>query len=138
MFEQIDGAIRGGDIVRGFLSGAGLRVIRIEDSSGQLKGYGEHPHAPEALAFANQDVGAGGSNYEDVYGKTLPHYLTGSSMPTSALDQLILNGGKFRARAEGDDVVLEACDYNYNPEGTFSAATFDAALRLLEASSGNK
>ena len=74
-----------------FLSGGGLRVVRVE-IAGKLVGYGEHPSFEVAMDYTEEDVAAGGRNYQDVYGPIHDHYLTGSSDPSSNLDRWILKG----------------------------------------------
>ena len=45
----VEEALRKGKGLHAFLSGGGLRVVRIEDKGrGTLRGYGEHPHIDEA------------------------------------------------------------------------------------------
>lgn len=102
----IDEALRSGCKLHAFRSGGGLRVIRIQ-RNGVLKGYGEHPNVEDALAHANQDLLAGGRPYKEVYGGTHPHYLTGSTTPTSPLDLWLLQGHFFEVWQEGDEVVFQ-------------------------------
>lgn len=92
----IKNALKEGCRIHAFRSGGGLRVVRIE-KDGKLLGYGEHPHIEDALLYANEDFLAGGRPYNEVYGKSQPHFLTGSSSPTSDLDLWILSGGTFDA-----------------------------------------
>ena len=102
----INKAIKKGCRVHAFLSGGGLRVVRIE-KLGKLKGYGEHPQIEDALTHANEDFLAGGRPYKKVYGGKKPHYLTGSSTSSGPLDQWLLQGHTFDAWQEGDDVVFQ-------------------------------
>jgi len=102
----IERSLREGCRVHAFRSGGGLRVVRIE-RDGELKGYGEHPQVEDALSHADEDFLAGGRKYGDVYGVTKPHYWTGSSTPTSQLDQWLLSGHTFDVWREGDDVVFQ-------------------------------
>jgi hypothetical protein len=113
---NIEKALREGCKVRAFLSGGGLRVIRIEDAEHELKGYGEHPHAEEALQHADDDYAAGGREYSDVYGGTEPHYLTGSTTTVGELDAWVRTGSTFHAVTEGDGFVfvLDGYDENIN------------------------
>ncbi len=51
--------------------------------------------------LANRDTQAGGKPYGEVYGKEYPHFYTGSSKPSSNLDEWILRGNTldiFQAR----------------------------------------
>jgi len=110
--EFIHEALKNGCKLHAFLSGGGLRVVRIE-KNGILKGYGEHPHINEALAHTDEDYATGGRKYKDVYGENgiYPHYLTGSSKSNSKLDAWILKGRTFDAWQEGEDVVLQLQGY---------------------------
>lgn len=105
----IEAALKNGCRLHAFLSGGGLRVIRLEVKSGGLKGYGEHPHVDEALVHANEDCLAGGRAYHEVYGKDgkYPHYLTGNASAGSDLDAWLRQGWTFDAWWEDDCVVLE-------------------------------
>lgn len=109
---NINEAIRTGCVARAFLSGGGLRVIRIEDANQELKGYGEHPHIDEALRHADEDYAAGGRPYDEVYGGSKTHYLTGSTTPNSELDAWIRQGSKFRATSKDDVVTFELLGYD--------------------------
>ncbi len=93
--SHIEDALSKGCKLRAFLSGGGLRVVRIEDKDGELKGYGEHPYIEDALAHANIDASYGHRPYEEVYGKELPHYLTENTSPISSLDAWVCKGNKF-------------------------------------------
>ncbi len=108
---HIETALARGCHLHAFLSGGGLRVIRVEDTDGTLKGYGEHPHVEDALAHANLDVEAGGRPYEEVYGKQFPHYLTGDTKTTSGLDAWVRQGNTFDVRKEGDEFVFDLVGY---------------------------
>ena len=105
-FAGIDKALREGCKLHTLLSGGGLRVVRIE-KNGELKGYGEHPHIEDALSHANEDFLAGNRPYDEVYGNTKPHYLTGSSTSTSPLDHWLLQGNNFDAWQDNDSVVFQ-------------------------------
>ena len=102
----IEKALEGGCRLHAFRSGGGLRVVRLE-KEGDLKGYGEHPLANDALVHANEDFLAGGRPYDEVYGKKHPHYLTGSSTASTELDQWMLQGRTFDAWWENDEIVVE-------------------------------
>ncbi len=96
--------------IHGFRSGGGLRVVRIEINK-ELRGYGEHPSADEALIHASDDFLAGHRPYEEVYGKIHPHYLTGSLDITSPLDGWLLNGHTFDAWKVGVDIAVDLRGY---------------------------
>jgi hypothetical protein len=102
----LEKALRDGCRLHGFRSGAGLRVICIEQGK-KTRGYGEHPHVEDALAHADEDVLAGGRDYHAVYGKTKPHYLTGALEPTSLLDAWILRGNTIDAFVKDGEFVVE-------------------------------
>jgi hypothetical protein len=129
--EKIDEALEQGLSLRGFRSGGGLRVVRLEEHN-SLKGYGEHPNLEEALRHLNEDYAAGGREYSDVYGPIHPHYLTGSSTPTSELDAHILGGNKFKAFKDEAGVHIQITDCDYKPEDEIVAGTFGDALREVE------
>jgi hypothetical protein len=107
----LEGALRKGNCIHAFLSGGGLRVIRIEKKArnGTLVGYGEHPDVEDALKHAAEDFTAGGRPYDKVYGPKglYAHYLTGSTSTASALDAWVRRGSTFDIHSEGDDIVVE-------------------------------
>ncbi len=105
--RSLEEALRDGCRLHGFRSGGGLRVIRVEDQKGALRGYGEHPHVEEALAHANEDLIAGGRPYKEVYGKSETHYLTGSCDASSDLDRWLLRGKDIDAFTEGREFVVQ-------------------------------
>jgi hypothetical protein len=107
--QGIETALQKGCRLHSFLSGGGLRVIRLETKGGDLKGYGEHPHVDDALVHANEDYLAGGREYHEVYGENAkyPHYLTGSTSTASELDAWVRQGRTFDAWWENDQFVLE-------------------------------
>ncbi len=102
----IEKSLKNGCQIHAFRSGGGLRVVSIKKGN-KLKGYGEHPNVEDALSHANEDFLAGGRPYEKVYGVLKPHYLTGSSSPTSPLDHWLLRGRTFDAWQNGADVVFQ-------------------------------
>lgn len=108
--QGISTALQQGCKLQAFLSGGGLRVIRLEKGN-KLKGYGEHPFVNDALAYADADFLAGGRKYSDVYGKKVPHYLTGSSTPSDVLDLWIRQGRTFDAWWEKGEFVFELQGY---------------------------
>jgi len=105
-FAGISKSLKEGCRIHAFRSGGGLRVVRIE-KAGDLKGYGEHPQIGKALSHANRDFLAGGRPYNKVYGKSEPHYLTGSASATSPLDLWILQGHTFDVWQSKDGIVVE-------------------------------
>lgn len=102
----INAALDAGCRLHAFLSGGGLRVLRLE-LNGKLKGYGEHPNVEDALTHVSEDYLAGGRAYNEVYGGTHPHYMTGSSSSSTRLDSWLLRGATFDAWQEGDDIVFQ-------------------------------
>jgi len=106
----IEQALAQGCRMHAFMSGGGLRVVRIEKDD-VLVGYGEHPHIEDALSHANEDWSRGHMSYGDVYGKTKPQYLTGSTDTTSPLDAWIRKGSDFDSWREGDKVVVQLEGY---------------------------
>ena len=102
MRGEIDKALEGKGVrLRGFRSGGGLRVVRVEQAQGKgeakLLGYGEHYDAERALKHCAEDLAAGGRPYEEVYGKKHTHYLTGSASASGPLDAWLLEGGTIDA-----------------------------------------
>lgn len=110
-FEILEGALKKGNVMHAFMSGGGLRVIRLEKPRrGKLTGYGEHPYVGEALRHTAEDFAAGGRPYDKVYGTCdwenpekskegiYPMYLTGASEPDGPLDTWIRRGSTFDAR----------------------------------------
>lgn len=104
--KGLEKALREGCRLHGFSSGGGLRVIRLEQE-GNLRGYGEHPNVEDALSHANEDFLAGGREYKEVYGKSKPHYLTGSENVTSPLDGWLIQGRTIDSYIQGEEVVVE-------------------------------
>lgn len=94
--EAIDNALKDGCRLHAFCSGGGLHVVRLE-KDGNLRGYGEHLYIEDALSHCNEDVLVGTRPYDEVYGVTKPHYITGSSNQTSPLGQWISKGNTFDA-----------------------------------------
>jgi hypothetical protein len=105
-FKGIQKSLEVGCRLHGFLSGGGLRVIRIE-KDGKLRGYGEHPNVEGALQHADEDYLAGGRPYNQVYGGLKLHYLTGTSMASSVLDQWFLAGRTIDALKKDDLILVE-------------------------------
>jgi hypothetical protein len=129
----LEGALRKGHVIHAFLSGGGLRVIRVEkERHGTLLGYGEHPSVVEALKHAAEDFVAGGRPYADVYGgptARYAHYLTGSPSSNSELDAWLRLGNTFDARAEGPEFVVEL-------KGMHIVKTPDETLERARANKG--
>lgn len=118
--EILQSALAAGNVIHAFLSGGGLRVVRVEQARhGKLTGYGEHPQVDEALRHAAEDFAAGGRPYHEVYGTfdldhpeggkkgLYPMYLTGDSNPTHALDAWMCQGHTFDAYLEGSEFCFE-------------------------------
>lgn len=104
-WNTLESALIAGCRLHAFMSGGGLRVIRLEDN--QLRGYGEAPHVGEAMCHAAEDYRAGGRPYKEVYGKLYPHYLTGSSSTDSELDAWLRKGSSFDARWVSGEFIFE-------------------------------
>jgi hypothetical protein len=101
-YPNIEKALKEGARLYAFLSGGGLRVVRIEkgkvaeakdNEDDNLISYGEHPYFPGALAHAEQDFGL---TYEQQYsGENAlhKHYLTGAyPIPYDAFDVYLKYG----------------------------------------------
>ncbi len=99
--KHITLALREGCRLHAFLSGGGLRVIRVEKGKrgGKLVGYGEDPHIDAALELADDTLRTGKIPKDSIY-------LTGSSTPEGPLDQWILCGHTFDAWAEADGAIV--------------------------------
>lgn len=104
---HIEQALLSGATMHAFLSGGGLRVVRVTKNE-KLIGYGEHPHIEGALHHTNDDIKAGGRPYNEVYGKLKPYYITGSSTPSCPLDRWVRQGHTFDVHADGDEFVVES------------------------------
>lgn len=107
----LEAELRNGLRLHAFRSGGGLRVIYLADDghgpcSPNGKGYGEHPNIEEAIRLAEEDCAAGGREYEEVYGKLVPQFLTGTSNPSSPLDRWILMGRAFDVKFEQGEFVF--------------------------------
>jgi hypothetical protein len=116
-FPGIHQALADGCLLHAFSSGGGLRVVHLK-LEGKTKGYGEHPHIEEALKYLEEDFLAGGRPYNEVYGKSKAHYLTGATLSTSNLDWWIRKGSTFDCWQENDEivVVLEGCAQTETPK----------------------
>jgi hypothetical protein len=111
-FPAIHKTLCDGGKMHAFLSGGGLRVVRIDKDKTEM-GYGESPNIEEALAYLEEDCLAGGRDYHKVYGKIHPHYLTGSCSTTSNLDAWIRQGRTFDCWQEGEEIVLQLHGINF-------------------------
>jgi hypothetical protein len=100
--------------IHAFLSGGGLRVVRAEDEKKGLVGYGEYPHVEEALRLCEVDYLAGKRDYKEVYGKETPHYLTGSSTPSSKLDQWTRIGRSWNIYCDHKGNFVFDSEYHYD------------------------
>ena len=128
--EVLSGALKQGVKLHAFRSGGGLRVVSL--SRAGKEGYGEHPNIEDALSHAAEDFTAGGRPYKDVYGKSKPHYLTGSSTASSGLDQWILQGHTVDARMADDgaiEVVLGGYAHQELSENVRKEASAGAVVR---------
>lgn len=104
-YEILEGALRKGSVLHAFMSGGGLRVIRLEKPRhGVNTGYGEHPYVDEALRHAAEDFAAGGRPYNKVYGDggIYDMYVTGASKPEGKLDAWIRSGNTFDVKFSDD------------------------------------
>jgi hypothetical protein len=128
---RIEMALKDGARMHGFLSGGGLRVVRIE-KDGELKGYGEHPNVEEALSHANKDILYGGRPYKLVYGVLNPHYLTGSSTASSRLDGWLLKGNTFDSYAKRQSIITELRGYSYVDPPEDIIAKVEASRKPVE------
>ncbi len=103
----IEAALADGGKMHAFLSGGGLRVIRIEKPQGNLVAYGEHPHVGEAFRITAEDYKAGGRPYKEVYGNVEPHHETGDSCSEDELDKWVCRGCTFDAHCKDGNFVFE-------------------------------
>ena len=110
----IEKSLRNGGVLHAFLSGGGLRVLRVEEGRhGALLGYGEHPHVADAFRILADDLATGGRPYEAVYGPVETPYLTGASEPQDALDAWIRGGRTFDALSSNGSFVVELHGYEH-------------------------
>ncbi len=108
---HLDTALKQGATLHGFRSGGGLRVFRVNRDDANI-GYGEHPAALDALAHVNLWLEQEPKpTYEEFYGGKFPHYLTGSSNSSDALDAWMTQGQTVDAHQEGADVVVALHGY---------------------------
>jgi hypothetical protein len=115
-FSGLVKALKSGNKIHCFLSGGGLRVVRIEKvGGGALKGYGEHPHFMEAIRHADEDFLAGGRPYNKVYGENGLYdcYLTGASTPEKGIDQWVRSGNAVDFFYHGGKFILETEQFRH-------------------------
>jgi len=93
-YKNVIEKIKSGAKLRAFLSGGGLRVVRVEQNHERI-GYGEHPQLSIALERLEEDISEGQIPYDVMYGERYPQYWTGSSNAESFLDAWLLQGSKF-------------------------------------------
>lgn len=94
-----------------FRSGGGLRVVRVEKDKkrGKLLGYGEYCNVEQALDLADCELAGEKSEYTT-------EYLTGSSTPTSKLDEWVLCGYDTNFRFQNEKFVfLSAMTLDISP-----------------------
>lgn len=120
-WATIEASLREGGKLHAFLSGGGLRVVRVDRGGGKALGYGEHPHVEDALAHLAEDLKAGCRPYNETYGDKgcYTSYLTGNSVPDSQLDAWVRQGSTFDGFIDGAEVVFEMHGYGQQeyPEG---------------------
>lgn len=108
VMSTLETALRKGGSIHAFLSGGGLRVLRLEEPGrGELIAYGEHPVVAEAFRILADDFKAGGRPYHKVYGKIEEHYLTGQSTPEDELDAWVRRGATFDAHFKNGQFIFE-------------------------------
>ena len=97
-YPEIEKSLKDGAEFHAFLSGGGLRVVRISKDD-KLLSYGEHPYFSGALSHAEQDFGL---SYEQQYngiGAKHAHYYTGAyPFPYDAYDIYLKQGKSFTVR----------------------------------------
>ncbi len=143
VMSTVEAALRSGGVLHAFLSGGGLRVLTIERQAydpdeGQRRvqlAYGEHPYVGDAFRILADDFKAGCRPYEEVYGKTETHYLTGASEPQDDLDAWVRRGAYFDARADGDGFEFELRGYQEHktPEDIDACARKGRTVRWTDA-----
>lgn len=135
-YRVIEKALREGGQLHAFMSGGGLRVLRIEKGKrgGKLIAYGEHPTVDEAFRILGDDFKAGGRDYNKVYGKIEEHYLTGQSMPEGELDAWIRKGSTFDARFTKGEFVFEltGLEDSRTPDDTVKRCTAGETVKWTD------
>jgi len=116
-----------------FRSGGGLRVLSLgKEEKSQEAGYGEAANVLDALQYLCDDYEAGRRPYNEVYGGSQPHYLTGSSSPDSDLDKWILKGATVRAKQNDDATItveLRGWEHIEFPDDIIKAVIADGKPR---------
>lgn len=95
--------LKDGEKLHAFRSGGGLRVVRFPED-----GYGEHPYLNNAIMLCEEDCKAGGQDYNEVYGKSEPHYVTGTTESNNWLDRFVLRGYSFDIYFKKDKFIFDA------------------------------
>lgn len=117
-YPTLEKIVKDGYRLHAFLSGGGLRVIYITTAgdgscTAADLAYGEAPHIEEALRLCEEDAVAGGRPYREVYGKLVPHFLTGASMPSSKLDRWVRGGRDFDVKWTGSEFLFYATYHDH-------------------------
>lgn len=118
----VDAALRDSLQMHVFLSGGGLRVVRLERHEPgiepELLGYGEGPVLEDALLFAAEDYAAGGR------AKRVSVYLTGQSAPSSEADAWVRRGRAIDAQNFGETIAvwLRGLSFHGFPESVVEEA----------------
>ncbi|MCB0347081.1 MAG: hypothetical protein KDD66_18315 [Bdellovibrionales bacterium] len=113
MLVNLQSALKSGHVLHAFRAANGLRVVRLETSGTcQLLAYGEHPHIEHAFLHADEDFRLGRRRYDDVYGEGRPYhrYPSGSDEVSSALDRILVEGGRVSAEFSGGRFVLKVLE----------------------------
>lgn len=116
-FEVVEKYLRKGARLHAFLSGGGLRVLRVEKvKNDKLIGYGEHPDVNDAFRILADDLKAGCRNYDDVYNnEEETAYLTGQSTPTDKLDAWVRKGYTFDAFIQRNRIFFVLKGWEHQP-----------------------
>jgi hypothetical protein len=111
---HLDTALKNGATLHGFRSGGGLRVFRVNSADDENIGYGEHPAALDALAHVNLWLEQEPKpTYKEFYGGKFPHYLTGSTHSSDALDEWMKQGQTVDAHCTPEGVVVLLHGYTH-------------------------
>jgi len=128
--DHIDSALKDGCHLVGFCPATKLRVVRVLRSRVEV-GYGEHPHIQDALSHLNEDIAAGGRDYDEVYGKIKPCYITGSLEASSTLDDWLIQDERIYARGRrGGGIIFSLRRYDGRVYASGVGPTFDEAMRV--------
>lgn len=114
-YPALEEKIKQGDRLHAFRSGGGLRVVFLANKgrgpcSSNNNGYGEHPNIEMALKLAEHDC-VNHLPYNEVYGKLIPNFWTGTTVASSPLDRWILSGHAFDI-SYNDGFVFEGDYYH--------------------------